>query len=139
MKKLTLLIAIVIINLNAFSQDISEVKRDMLVKALYSNDSIRYNNTKHNVFKFEEYKEADFFKVVITQKEILDCTELVNSTSEIHINEENQLVFTGKLIDRFNKQSNDIISVDLIENKLFKTRGEQLELKKFYNVNCSYD
>mgnify|MGYP000845399374 FL=1 len=138
MKKLTLLIAIVIINLNAFSQDISEVKRDMLVKALYSNDSIRYNNTKHNVFKFEEYKEADFFKVVITQKEILDCTELVNSTSEIHINEENQLVFTGKLIDRFNKQSNDIISVDLIAHKLFKTSGEQLELKKFYDVNCGY-
>lgn len=138
MNKLTLFIALVSINLNAFSQDTNEVKRDMLVRALYSNDSIRYNNTKHNVFKFEEYKETDFFNVVITQKEIFDCTELVTSTSEIHINEENQLVFTGKLTDRFNKQSNDILSIDLIENKLLKANGEQLELKNFYDVNCGY-
>src|SRR4051812_10901798 len=69
MNKLTLLFILLSINLNAFSQDINEVKRDMLVKALYSNDSIRYNNTKHNVFRFEEYKETDFFKVIITHKE----------------------------------------------------------------------
>ncbi len=138
MDKLTILVLILSLNSNLFCQEITEEQRDFYAQVLYKADSIRFNKTTHNVFKFEKFKKSDFFNEIVTQEEILSCTKLVKETAKLVINKENQLVLTGKLTERFNTQTTGIFSVDLVENNLLKESGEKFELHTFYNSHSGY-
>lgn len=138
MKNLHLLLFLGL-SLNLFSQEITEEQRDFYTKTLHGQDSVRYNKTTRNVYKFEEFKESDFYKQVVTQKEIEACQNLVKESVQLNLNqEENQLILTGKLTDRFNIQTSGIFSVDLLESNLTKENGEKFELNTFYNSRSGY-
>lgn len=137
MKKLTILLLLLFIN-NLFSQEITEEQRNFYTKVLHGADSLRFNKTTHNAFKFVEYKESDFFKQVITPEEISSCTKLVKETARLSINNENQLLLSGELTERFNAQLADILSIKLLENNLIKENGEKFQLNTFYNSNSGY-
>ncbi|EGV43790.1 hypothetical protein BZARG_1198 [Bizionia argentinensis JUB59] len=133
-----LIVLAIFFSVNLFSQEITEEQRDFITRALHGQGSERFNKTTHNAFKFEEYKEGDFFNEIVTQEQISACSELVKETAQLSVNEKNQLVFTGKLTERFNMQTTGVFSVDLIESNLLKENGEPFELNTFYNSNSGY-
>ena len=137
MKKLTILLLLLFSN-NLFSQEITEEQRDFYTAILHGTDSLKFNKTTHNAFKFVEYIESDFFKQVITPEEISSCTKLVKETAQLSLNDKNQLLLSGELTARFNTQLAGILSITLLENNLIKKNGEKFQLNTFYNSNSGY-
>lgn len=137
MTKLTILLLLLFSN-NLFSQEITEEQRDFYTTILHGTDSLKFNKTTHNAFKFVEYKESDFFKQVITPEEISSCTKLVKQTAQLSLNDKNQLLLSGELTARFNTQLAGILSITLLENNLIKKNGEKFQLNTFYNSNSGY-
>lgn len=139
MKKTYLITFLSLLSINLFSQEITEEQRDFYTKVLHGQDSVRFNKTTHYAYKFVEFKESDFYKKVVTKNEIEECTNLVKESAKLNINkEENQLILTGKLTDRFNIQTTGILSIDLLENNLIGESGEKFELNSFYNSHSGY-
>lgn len=137
MKKLTIFL-LLLLSINLFSQEITEKQRDFFTKAFHLSDSLKFNKTTHNAFKFEEYKESDFFKEIITPKEISSCTKLVKETAQLSLNDKNKLLLSGELTERFNIQLADVFSITLVENNLIKENGEKFELNTIYSSNSGY-
>ena len=138
MKKHIFLLLLLTLNLNLFSQEITEKERDFYVKILYKTDSIRINKTTHIVYKYEEFKTSNFFNEIISPTDITDCTKLVQQTAKLNLNGEKQLVLTGKLTERFNTQINGVFSINLSENNLSTTNGEKFKLYDIYNSRTGY-
>ncbi|WP_264551057.1 hypothetical protein [Flavobacterium sp. N2038] len=137
MNKLTILLLLIFSN-NLFSQEITEEQRTFYTKVLHGADSLKFNKTTRNAFKFVEYKEGDFFKQIITPEEISSCTKLAKETAKLSLNDENQLILSGALTTRFNGEVTGILSIKLLENNLIKENGEKFQLNTLYNSNNGY-
>ncbi len=137
--KFILLLLFFCLSFNSFGQNITEAQRDFYTKVLHGQDSVRFNKTTRNAYKYEEFNESDFYNQIVTQREIDSCNKLIRETAQLHLDKEkNKLIFTGNLTDRFNIQTTGIFSIDLLENNLSKESGEKFELHTSYNSNSGY-
>ena len=139
MKKTLLLATLLSVSLNSYSQKITEEEREFYTKILYAQDSVRFNKTQHYTYEFKEFNENDYYKVIISQDEIIACNKLIKETANLNLDiKGNKLILSGKLTNRFDKQIVGLLSIDLLENKLTRDNGEKFELNTFYNSHSGY-
>lgn len=139
MKKTLLFVTLLSLSVSSFSQKVTEKERKFFTKILHAQDSVRFNKTKHYAYEFKEFNKNDYYKEVISQEEIIACSKLIKETANLNLDKNNnKLILNGKLTNRFDKQIDGLLSIDLLENKLTRDNGEKFELNTFYNSHSGY-
>lgn len=121
-------------------EKITEEQRTMYSKILFANKKLVFDD---QTFQYQEQKfdESVFFNTILSKEEIRECLRVIEETGHLEIDkvfDEKKLFFRAKLSDKFNRQLQDELIVELKESNLEYSDGKKLELDGVSSTLPSY-